>query len=142
MAIEITLDMNTGEFTNRALRITARSAQRAIGKTTQLIEAQAARNAPERSSNLVNSITSFIQGIGFQTEGTVRVLAFYGLYVHEGTGIYGPLKTPIFPRNKKALFWPGAAHPVKSVKGQPPNPFLKNAFNSEGPKLRQFIFND
>jgi hypothetical protein len=46
---------------------------------------------------------------------------------------------PIFPTEKKALFWPGAQHPVRSVRGQKGKPFLRDAFNEEAPKLYQNI---
>lgn len=41
----------------------------------------------------------------------------YGEYLETGTGIYGPKGQPFYikPKEKKALFWPGATHPVKSV---------------------------
>ena len=44
-------------------------------------------------------------------------------YVTEGTGIYGAHGARITPRVKRALAWEGAAHPVRSVRGMPPNPF-------------------
>jgi len=51
----------------------------------------------------------------------------YAKWVHEGTGLFGPHKQYIYPTKKQALFWPGAAHPVKRVAGQKPNPFLTRA---------------
>lgn len=42
-------------------------------------------------------------------------------YVGYVVGGRGPIDPP-FP-NKQALFWPGAMHPVKHVKGVPPNPY-------------------
>ena len=55
----------------------------------------------------------------------------YAIFVHEGTGIYGPKGVPIRPSRAKALvFTPyGAVKPVfaKQVKGMPANPFLVNA---------------
>ncbi len=41
----------------------------------------------------------------------------YGLWLEKGTGIHGPAGRmfAIKPKFKKALFWPGAKHPVKSV---------------------------
>jgi len=62
----------------------------------------------------------------------------YAMYVHDGTGIYGPKKMLIRPKFAKALVfrskiygakkgkWKGLVV-VKSVKGMRPNPFLKNA---------------
>ncbi len=45
----------------------------------------------------------------------------YAMFVHEGTAPHD-----IVPINKKALFWQGAAHPVKRVHhpGARPNPFM------------------
>jgi len=45
-------------------------------------------------------------------------------YVRQGTGIYGPAGAPIRPRTKRALMWPDAPHPVRSVRGMPPNDFV------------------
>ncbi len=49
----------------------------------------------------------------------------YALYVNEGTGIFGPKGVPITPTNKQALYWEGAAHPVKSVKGMRPRKYME-----------------
>ncbi|MBL7400851.1 hypothetical protein IL380_24525, partial [Escherichia coli] len=43
------------------------------------------------------------------------------------TGLYGPMRRKIVPKTKKALHWKGAAHPVKSVQGMKPRPFLAQA---------------
>lgn len=60
----------------------------------------------------------------------------YAIYVHEGTGLYGPKHKMIVPVNKKALRWKsrgygkpskgGYTYSMKS-KGMRPNPFLKRA---------------
>ena len=66
---------------------------------------------------------------------------FYAIFVHDGTGIYGPRGTPITPVSAKALVFPskkfGAKSGkfaglvvVKSVKGMKPNPFLKDALSA------------
>jgi HK97 gp10 family phage protein len=89
------------------------------------IEARAVKETPVKTSNLVNSITSSVFSDGKKAE--VRATAPYAEFVHSGTGLFGPAKRRIFPVTKKALFWPGAAHPVKSVKGQKPNPFFARA---------------
>lgn len=55
----------------------------------------------------------------------------YARWVHDGTGIYGPRRTPIRPRRAKFLrFRPkGSSRYVyaRSVRGMKPNPFLRNA---------------
>jgi len=101
----------------------ARTGEDALKKLVSLVEGRAKKLAPKRSHNLWQSITSEIHG----SKGIVKVTAEYGIFVHEGTGIYGKHTHPIVPTTKKALFWEGAAHPVRSVKGQKANPFLLNA---------------
>lgn len=106
-------------------------------KLVEEIEARAVKEAPVRTSNLVNSITSDVSPDGKKAE--VRVTAPYAEFVHRGTGIFGPYKQRIFPIIKKALFWPGASHPVKSIKGMKPNPFFDRAIKKIKP---QNIFGD
>lgn len=101
----------------------ARTGEDALAKLTFLVEGRAKQLAPKRTGNLIRSIISKITG----GKGVVKVTAEYGEYVHQGTGIYGVHVHPIVPVDKKALMWTGAAHPVRSVKGQKPNPFLMNA---------------
>ena len=107
------------------------------------IEARAKKEAPVRTSNLINSITSSVSSDGLK--GEVRSRAFskegkeYSEFVHRGTGLFGPFKQKIFPKTKKALFWPGAAHPVKWIKGMRPNPFFDRALKQIKP---QRVFED
>ena len=101
------------------------------------IEARAKKEAPVRTSNLINSITSSVSSDGLK--GDVTVGAKYAEFVHRGTGLFGPFKQKIFPKTKKALFWPGAAHPVKWVRGMRPNPFFDRALKQIKP---QRVFED
>ncbi|MCK9195448.1 MAG: hypothetical protein M0P16_00525 [Syntrophales bacterium] len=95
------------------------------------IEALAVKGAPKRTSNLANSGSSNVNEGG--TKGTITFSAPYAEFVHEGTGLYGPHKTNIVPKNKKALFWPGAGHPFGSVKGMVGRPFLMDAAKATDP---------
>lgn len=63
---------------------------------------------------------------------------YYALYVHEGTGIFGPRMMLIRPRNGKVLVFKSKIYGAKKgkyvgkvvvpyVKGMKPNPFLTNA---------------
>lgn len=54
----------------------------------------------------------------------------YGIFVHDGTGIYGPRKSPIVPRTAPYLkFTIGDRHfRLRSVKGQEAQPFMDEAF--------------
>jgi hypothetical protein len=89
------------------------------------LEARAVKETPVDSSNLVNSITHYVTDGG--RTGILKATAPYAEHVHEGTGLFGPHKKRIVPRDKKALFWPGARHPVKSVKGMKGRPFFTRA---------------
>jgi hypothetical protein len=57
----------------------------------------------------------------------VRFTAPYAEFVYRGTGLFGPHNQRIFPTTKKALFWPGARHPVRSIAGMKPNPWIDRA---------------
>lgn len=48
----------------------------------------------------------------------------YAMHVESGTGLFGPHHHVIVPTTKQALYWPGANHPVRSVKGQRAQPFI------------------
>jgi HK97 gp10 family phage protein len=98
------------------------------------VEARAVKAAPVKKSNLANSGSNEVNQDGSQ--GIVTFSAPYAGYVHEGTGLYGPHETKIVPKAKKALYWPGAPHPIRAVKGMKANPFLlKAAQESDMEKL-------
>ena len=61
----------------------------------------------------------------------------YAMFVHEGTGLYGPLHKLIVPKTKKALRWravkgggKGGYIFSKSSRGMRRNQFLKNALSA------------
>jgi len=71
----------------------------------------------------------------------------YAIFVHEGTGVYGPRRTPITPVRKRLLSWPiknntgqgrrryrgGATQRyafAKQVQGVRPRPFLRKALDA------------
>jgi hypothetical protein len=65
---------------------------------------------------------------------------YYALWVHDGTGIYGPRARPIKPKTAKYLRfrWKKMGNKVfyfKSVKGMPANPYLKNALPAASLKV-------
>lgn len=81
-----------------------------------------------------------VQLVSLPTGLAVRVgtNVHYALYVHEGTGLYGPKHTLIKPKYGKVLVFASAKYGAKkgkfrgkvvarSVKGMKPNPFLKDA---------------
>lgn len=60
----------------------------------------------------------------------------YGTYVVNGTRPH-----TILPRARKALYWPGAAHPVRSVQhpGTKPNAFMTNALETTAPQIEAHV---
>src|ERR1035437_2261330 len=76
---------------------------KAVIEGAQRVRQLAHDKAPHRTGTLQRSI-QMEPGDLF---AMVTVGEKYGLYLEEGTGPHD-----IYPRNKKALFWPGAAHPV------------------------------
>lgn len=131
--------------------VLAKNAERAIKRTGLLTEARAVRYAPvarfggkKKGGNLKNSGTTEFSGSGFSTVAKIKFTAPYAIYVHEGTGIFGPKQRPyvVEAKNKKALYWRGAAHPFKKVtiRGMRARPFLKQAAEEEFPKLRERLF--
>ena len=107
-----------------------------MGHLLSRIESHAVKEAPTRTSNLLNSIASYLTDQGFG--GVVKATAPYAIFVHDGTGVYGPRKQKIVirPGSAKALYWPGARHPVKKVvqKGVKPNPFFERAIDKADPQ--------
>lgn len=85
---------------------------------------ETADGAKHKGWQLHDSIKEYILS---DTEAVVGSNLYYARYVHDGTGLYGPLRRKIVPKTRKALHWPGAAHPVKSVKGMRARPFLAEA---------------
>lgn len=111
--------------------------KRALTRVAERIRDRARGEAPYRTGDLKKSIhVGEVTDAGDGFSVAVGTNLSYAKYVHEGTGQYGPLKRPytIQPKNKRALYWPGARHPVKKVtqKGIRPNRFLLRAARAAG----------
>ena len=90
-----------------------------VGAQALLAKAKGVANLPYRTGVLSQNWAFEVGNL----QARYYPRAFYAPYVEFGTGIYGPQGEPITPKVKQALYWPGADHPVRSVKGQHPNPF-------------------
>jgi hypothetical protein len=90
------------------------------------VEDEVKKNAPTESGRLRASIRTHLIN---KRLGVLEAWAPYARYLHEGTGIYGPKRKPIEikPKEKKALNWKGAGHPVKRARqrGIKPSDFLR-----------------
>lgn len=104
---------------------------RALLKIAERAREHAWEAAPYRTGDLRASLT--VQELDAETVAMGTNLE-YAIFVHQGTGLWGPFKRRITPIRKKALYWPGAAHPVKSVQGQRPQPFLQTAWGKVLPE--------
>lgn len=120
--IKITMSQDLGRLMHAAITDIEGAKRAGMLRLVEVLEAQAETKIPVQSSTLVNSLTSTVSDSG--DRGEIRVTAPYAEYVHEGTGLFGPFKRRIVPKTKKALFWPGATHPVKSVAGMRARPFF------------------
>jgi len=111
------LDKLTTALKNSPI-IAAKQISRAIALSVALVNRNAKLEAPARTGRLRAGIHSRINPLNGKVESTVG----YGIFVHEGTSPH-----IIRPVNKKALYWKGAAHPVKLVHhpGTKANPFMK-----------------
>ena len=82
-----------------------------------------------------------IQAVAVGLEGRVGPnleITPYAWFVHQGTNPY-----IIRPKKKKALWWPGARHPVKMVRhpGIRANPFVERAFGQIKRPVEQIMGN-
>lgn len=108
----------------------------AVLATAARVERAAKAKAPVDTGSLRNSIQHRQTG---PLEAEVEPHAEYAAAVEFGTGVHSEDpeadRQPIViePREKKALSWPGAAHPVRRVvqQGQPPQPYLVPAVDAE-----------
>lgn len=104
-------------------------------KLANRVKARAELEAPKFTGRLANSIERDpVKYRGYHTIVQVVTTTGYGLFPEKGTGIFGPKGRPIRPRRKRFLvFVPrGLNHPIRarSVKGQPPQHFMRNALLS------------
>lgn len=91
----------------------------------------AKKYCPVNTGHLRASISAKLVQFNGQVAVIVGTNVNYGMYQHEGTGIFGPYGTPIVPVNASYLrFRPkGSTEFVyaKEVRGTPPTFFLKRA---------------
>lgn len=94
-----------------------------IRDLTEQVRNAAVRRAPRDTGHLATSIEAVVNVYGDTIVGRVGTRVEYAVYVHEGTGIYGPKKRRITPVSAKALvFEPGREMGplAKGVKGTTP----------------------
>lgn len=131
MRIELVEDL-TEELSEKM----ARMVSDAVVKVAADIEGRAKEQAPLDTGNLRNSIQHRQTG---RFEAEVAAHAEYAAAVEFGTGVFSTdpeadhQPIVIEPRERRALSWPGAEHPVRRVvqQGQPARPYLVPAAEEE-----------
>jgi len=92
--------------------------------------------APVDSGRLRASIRVKFRAGEREVKAWVYTNLDHGLYVHEGTGIYGPRGRPIRPRRGRFLVFPGEDGRLvfaREVRGQRPQRFLLRALENASP---------
>jgi hypothetical protein len=74
-----------------------------IEKQTRRVQNRAKRLVKVDEGHLRNSVDRSVGVFGSRVIGRVGTGVIYGLYLHEGTGIYGPRGAPIRPVRRRFL---------------------------------------
>lgn len=117
-------DYETG--LRRALGILSTQTKTAIRQTAVDVQNEARRLCPVDTGRLRSSIVHSVK------DGRTKYSVTVGTNVNYAEDVeYGTAKHDIRPVNKKALWWPGAAHPVAVVHhpGTKPHPFMQPALD-------------
>jgi hypothetical protein len=101
------------------------------------VEAAAKRNLqrfPRRINTglLRSSIHTELVSLGGKPAVRIGTNVYYAIFVHEGTGLYGPKGAYIYPKIAQFLSWKSKKGRVfaKRTRGMRPNPFLKDALKA------------
>lgn len=119
--------LNTRQYENalrRALGRQSDDVRRAIVATGVDVQNEARRRCPVDTGRLRSSVVHRVDSTARMTDVAVGTNVDYAADVEGGTPPH-----VILPVNGKALYWPGAAHPVAKVNhpGTPAQPFMRPA---------------
>ena len=133
------IKINTNEidkFAVELIKLSEKSrdnVQKAIKKSAFNIESQAKKNLASNKSVVTGHLRRSIATKMGDLEATIHTSNVkYAVIVEKGSKAH-----VIRPKNKKALYWKGAKHPVKQVNhpGSKAKPYLEPAFESEKDKF-------
>ena len=103
-----------------------------------ILESEAKSNAKwtDRTSHARQSIHSGVDGMGHNMTLYLAHGMKYGRFLEEGTAPH-----VIRPKNKKALFWEGASHPVRQVNhpGTKAYPVLEDTLKANKNRLIKLL---
>lgn len=111
---------------------------REVNAVTRRVEMRAKTKVGVDSGRLRSSIQRTLSVELTRVVGRVGTAVQYGLYHHQGTGIYGPRRRPIRPKKAGGVlvFTPKGSTQVvvaREVQGSRPNPFLVDALREVSP---------
>ena len=112
-----------------------------VRDTTQRVANYAKALAPVDTGRLRGSIRTRVETRGLRVTGTVAATARHAVWVHEGTGLYGPRHRYITPKHGRYLVFPGRSGRTvfaRRVAGMRPRRFLVAALRrgADGWRLR------
>jgi len=107
-----------------------------VRNLTDLAAKWVRHEAPRKTGNLAASTRKEIHGMGGHVYVSNSQAKYFDPVVDGIKRAY-----VITPKNGQALFWPGASHPVKSVKipARKGNEYLDKAFNKMLPEVDQIV---
>lgn len=131
MSVTVRVDLHQAQIRN-FLYSPAGPVVRGVRRWSQEVRRVAIANAPKDTGQLASSSAVEMNTHPGLVVGVVSFRARHALWVHEGTGIYGPRGRPIRARGGGMLRFPnrrgrgGARRFIytRSVRGQPAQPFL------------------
>lgn len=139
MAVQVRVDLHHAQIRN-FLYAPSGPVSRGVRRWAQEVRQVAMSNTPKATGQLASSSAVEMNTHPGLVVGAITFRARHALWVHEGTGIYGPRGRPIRARGRGLLKFPnrgGAIGPrggrvrpyvyVRSTRGQPGQPFLTYA---------------
>lgn len=112
---------------------------KAVSLLAQDLWANIGKEAPTDHGKLAGNW--LIERMANEYDWRIYTMTKYALFVHEGTGVYGPRGDVIRPKSAKALSfeWKGKNYVVRYVRGQKPNPYVDRAMQRSQQRIHEFV---
>lgn len=104
-----------------------------ILRRSRRVENRAKQLCPVNTGRLRASVTHELRTDAGVPVGRIGTNVKYAMYVHEGTGLFGPKKKLIRPKTARALRWRtrgGSVVYARFSRGSKPRPFLREALTA------------